>query len=95
MGFKLGSGRKSIYDNNKGFTLKRTELEGNVMGLATKNNVIHVNSKIMPGSKLYKETIAHEYDHMKRLNRGELSYCLLYTSPSPRDRTRSRMPSSA
>ena len=27
---------------------------------------------------------------------GEISYrCLLYTSPSPRDRTRSRMPSSA
>src|SRR5665811_984896 len=24
-----------------------------------------------------------------------LRYCLLYTSPSPRDRTRSRMPSSA
>jgi len=26
---------------------------------------------------------------------GELYDCLLYTSPSPRDRTRSRMPSSA
>ena len=26
---------------------------------------------------------------------GLYSYCLLYTSPSPRDRTRSRMPSSA
>ena len=26
---------------------------------------------------------------------GELYICLLYTSPSPRDRTRSRMPSSA
>ena len=26
---------------------------------------------------------------------GGFSYCLLYTSPSPRDRTRSRMPSSA
>ena len=25
----------------------------------------------------------------------ELDICLLYTSPSPRDRTRSRMPSSA
>ena len=25
----------------------------------------------------------------------EMQYCLLYTSPSPRDRTRSRMPSSA
>ena len=26
---------------------------------------------------------------------GQGSFCLLYTSPSPRDRTRSRMPSSA
>ena len=26
---------------------------------------------------------------------AQLGYCLLYTSPSPRDRTRSRMPSSA
>ena len=26
---------------------------------------------------------------------GQLDVCLLYTSPSPRDRTRSRMPSSA
>ena len=26
---------------------------------------------------------------------GQFTYCLLYTSPSPRDRTRSRMPSSA
>jgi len=26
---------------------------------------------------------------------GQASPCLLYTSPSPRDRTRSRMPSSA
>ena len=28
-------------------------------------------------------------------NQGEYLNCLLYTSPSPRDRTRSRMPSSA
>ena len=26
---------------------------------------------------------------------AKLNHCLLYTSPSPRDRTRSRMPSSA
>ena len=37
----------------------------------------------------------------QRLNNVEVTasenrrYCLLYTSPSPRDRTRSRMPSSA
>ena len=36
-------------------------------------------------------------DHVKaKTNGGEsLTSCLLYTSPSPRDRTRSRMPSSA
>ena len=28
-------------------------------------------------------------------SRAQLEICLLYTSPSPRDRTRSRMPSSA
>ena len=32
---------------------------------------------------------------IKGLVYGESSICLLYTSPSPRDRTRSRMPSSA
>ena len=31
----------------------------------------------------------------RRVAAGVLSACLLYTSPSPRDRTRSRMPSSA
>ena len=44
-------------------------------------------------------------EHVKRLNMSDDSLiglyrtmctvCLLYTSPSPRDRTRSRMPSSA
>ena len=29
------------------------------------------------------------------MQRGQIDLCLLYTSPSPRDRTRSRMPSSA
>ena len=29
------------------------------------------------------------------IKKGEDPVCLLYTSPSPRDRTRSRMPSSA
>ena len=31
----------------------------------------------------------------RRLSNGNSRTCLLYTSPSPRDRTRSRMPSSA
>ena len=32
---------------------------------------------------------------IKALKASGLTVCLLYTSPSPRDRTRSRMPSSA
>ena len=37
-----------------------------------------------------------EIDTLRGFKRGyEYSTCLLYTSPSPRDRTRSRMPSSA
>ena len=31
----------------------------------------------------------------EHINSRRAYYCLLYTSPSPRDRTRSRMPSSA
>ena len=42
----------------------------------------------------------YEYDAVSRLRDSQLGDervkdCLLYTSPSPRDRTRSRMPSSA
>ena len=32
---------------------------------------------------------------LQKMNGTNKSTCLLYTSPSPRDRTRSRMPSSA
>ena len=39
---------------------------------------------------------AHLRENPKRtLKEGTQNVCLLYTSPSPRDRTRSRMPSSA
>ena len=33
--------------------------------------------------------------HQAEVDPAGYSFCLLYTSPSPRDRTRSRMPSSA
>ena len=40
------------------------------------------------------QKLANELTNTKDLIK-EISDCLLYTSPSPRDRTRSRMPSSA
>ena len=46
--------------------------------------------------KFMKEgkTNATNLDHETEVD-GVFMFCLLYTSPSPRDRTRSRMPSSA
>ena len=37
----------------------------------------------------------NEKEKLSNLNDLKYEFCLLYTSPSPRDRTRSRMPSSA
>ena len=45
-----------------------------------------------PGGWLYKVALN---DARRRLRKARRDRCLLYTSPSPRDRTRSRMPSSA
>ena len=60
-------------------------------------------SRLMPG---FKDEYVALVDRMQEIARsipGYISHkgfwsddgCLLYTSPSPRDRTRSRMPSSA
>ena len=45
----------------------------------------------------YRRAVAHlaRYADYITLNISSPNTCLLYTSPSPRDRTRSRMPSSA
>ena len=42
-----------------------------------------------------KKNISISYDEAREMIYGMPYACLLYTSPSPRDRTRSRMPSSA
>ena len=44
----------------------------------------HVGMRLEPRGRT---GFAHLFEH--------LMFCLLYTSPSPRDRTRARMPSSA
>ena len=44
-------------------------------------------------SPVVKKEPDFDYDKAREMVKGKT--CLLYTSPSPRDRTRSRMPSSA
>ena len=47
--------------------------------------------------QLFEEKLITESEYQKEREKilDEDKNCLLYTSPSPRDRTRSRMPSSA
>ena len=67
-----------------------------------KRQLIMLNES-MPAMKAFREALAssssllvHADSNFRALSVTALSYCcLLYTSPSPRDRTRSRMPSSA
>ena len=57
----------------------------------TTNNI----STIILSTSLIHKIFEYIDDDYKLLIHREGSTCLLYTSPSPRDRTRSRMPSSA
>ena len=50
---------------------------------------------IVPDLTLTKEQLEAMESIKKTLAAARKYHCLLYTSPSPRDRTRSRMPSSA
>ena len=52
-----------------------------------------VNAVLTNGARFYVDHAHPEFSTPEC--RDPLSACLLYTSPSPRDRTRSRMPSSA
>ena len=57
--------------------------------------VAHVNVLYKPFNELYLANEKHARSNQHPTRNARSSACLLYTSPSPRDRTRSRMPSSA
>ena len=58
-------------------------------------NVFEGFNKNILGEKMEKEFIMKKIKPFLDLTKELCGGCLLYTSPSPRDRTRSRMPSSA
>ena len=55
-----------------------------------KERIKNLNQGIMPIYEIGLEELV-----ARNVKAERLYFCLLYTSPSPRDRTRSRMPSSA
>ena len=56
------------------FQMKRKELEDGIAGEANNDGTIFVNKNIPKGSPLEAEVVAHEGDHMARMEKGELDY---------------------
>ena len=64
--------------------------------MAVKRKKVPASKKYADGTT-YKDSEGRTHKRISKpgTKRGDAYCCLLYTSPSPRDRTRSRMPSSA
>ena len=71
------------------------------MAIEPKNTREHIISLYGHVTGVKKDLYQIKNNHLKHMHEdidklgGKVDNCLLYTSPSPRDRTRSRMPSSA
>ena len=90
----IGAGSTNFGLGVVGDIFKSNFLEGSTI-------ILHdINAKALDNTfkiaSKYKEKLGKEITIESTTSRKEaLKGCLLYTSPSPRDRTRSRMPSSA
>ena len=85
------STRYLLKDDGVGFTLTQTTCKA--------GQVIEMQYKYHIEANLVVEGVADVTDmatgNVHRLSAGMMYTCLLYTSPSPRDKRQSRMPSSA
>ena len=76
MGFKL---ERSVLKGTGAhkdmvFKMQRKNLEDGIAGEANNDGTIFVNKNIEKGSPLEAEVVAHEGDHMARMEKGELDY---------------------
>ena len=74
---------KPAEENSDSKDLSEHSFASNMLGIENHLKTVFTDVKSLPIDKNVNRTIE------------EITACLLYTSPSPRDRTRSRMPSSA
>ena len=73
MAFKLGSEKRQIR-NSKSTPIFRKKLDGGVLGEANNDGSIYIDKSVPKGSKLEKEVVEHEKDHIDRMKSGELGY---------------------
>ena len=69
-------------------------LENGLQSIINEVGQIEIENAEYP-YKIQLEKVKLQKPRMMELDTSQTHPCLLYTSPSPRDRTRSRMPSSA
>ena len=103
--------RGSIYDRNGNIIatsiesislsinpnkIKNKKELANKLGLILDLDIKKIEKKLLSTKRFVwiKRNIS-PIEHQEIINLGEINICLLYTSPSPRDRIASRMPSSA
>ena len=72
-------------------------LENVFKELQWEKKVVNINGTYLSNLRFADDVIliSEEEEEIKEIIQELNENCLLYTSPSPRDRTRSRMPSSA
>ena len=82
MNNRQGLGMKAMKPHQRGLALSLVQTGLSHHGFSTAMQVMAL------------EQVLHEMEN-GNMKRDPTKYCLLYTSPSPRDRQKSRMPSSA
>ena len=91
-----GTGAGSIILDlvNGSSTVFKVRADGRVgIGVDTPGSTLAVDDEIAVGEKLLHRGDANTY--LQFPSNDNITFCLLYTSPSPRDKRQSRMPSSA
>ena len=81
---------KMILDHCLRTTNKRVYASGDAAGMYQFSHGAELHTRLLKYNFENNFTKSHNADNL-----SWVTFCLLYTSPSPRDRTRSRMPSSA
>ena len=102
----VSAAKRKIFGNTKKECLNRAasliqERKDKGLGYSLKQEFIYPRTKRFPIVLIICrdfDGLIRQFNAIRQENgiQGQLEWtCLLYTSPSPRDRTRSRMPSSA
>ena len=76
-------------------TMKQNQVSLSIRQDEMQQEVADKMSEMQENQACQREENNRRFEHLERLVTGKDGTCLLYTSPSPRDKRQSRMPSSA